>query len=329
MKKIFVITAVILISGNVLYSQTTEIKGKPVADIFTDFHYNFNDTINTTGFGLNRAYMGYNFLPGNDFSATVMVNIGPPEDIIEGTNPKRYVYFREASLSYSKDKLTLTMGITGTHVYDYQQRFWGKRYIANTYQALNGYGFVADLGFVADYRINDIFKADLSLMNGEGYPSIQLDNNMKASAGITITPIEQLGFRVYGDIINKDGIWQSTLIGFAGIKNDIITFGVEFSYKTNLDLVSGHNSWGISSTGAIKFSEKGEFFARLDHAVSVIPEGSGLQWNYLYDGDLAIGGIQYTLSSNVKIAFNYQGFYPYFPNKQVTDAFYINAEFKF
>jgi hypothetical protein len=312
-------------------SQTIENSGKPVAEIFTDFHYYFEDTasITTTGFGLNRAYLGYNFLPDNNFSASLIVNVGPPEDLNQGTNPKRYVYFREASLSYTKDNLKLTFGITGTHIYDFQQKFWGKRYLENTYQSLNGYGYVADMGFVADYRINDVFKADISFMNGEGYPSVQLDNSIKASAGITITPGRILSFRLYGDILRIDNLWQSTLVGFAGIKNELITFGAEISYKSNLDLVEGHHAWGISSTGAIKFSEKGEFFARYDHSASVVLPGSSLQWNYLNDSDFIITGIQFTLSNNVQIAFNYRGKYPYFPDKQISDALFINAHFKF
>ena len=151
------------------------------------------------GFNLNRAYFGYNYIVNENFSATVKLNIGTPEDLAPGSVARRYAYYREASITYAKDKLNLTLGITGTRLFDYQQKFWGKRYIANTYQSLNGYGYVADLGVVADYKFNDIIEADFMLMNGEGYTNIQIDNDLKSSAGITLTPVKQLAVRVYGD----------------------------------------------------------------------------------------------------------------------------------
>lgn len=329
MKKVIIAAVVLLIRGTILYSQTTQITGKPIAEIFTDFHYNINDTSNTTGFGINRAYLGYNFLPGDNFSASIIINVGSPEELAEGTEHRRYAYFREASLSYSKNKLTLAFGMTSTRIFDYQQKFWGKRYVANTYLSINGYGYVADLGFVADYKFNDVFKADFTLMNGKGYSELQLDNNLRSSAGINITPTKQLAFRLYGDLLKNKNLWQSTLIGFAGIKNDLITFGAEISYKTNLEPIDGHDAWGISMTGAISFSKNAEFFVRYDHSASVIPSGSSLQWNYPNDGDFMIAGVQYTFSSNIKMALNYQETYPYDPIKKNAGAIFLNALFKF
>jgi hypothetical protein len=224
MKSNFLLLFITLTFYQVTNSQIVPTQGKPVAEIFTDFHYNINDTSKTTGFGLNRAYFGYNFIPGGNFSGSVIVTIGTPDDLPPGSTHRRYAYFREASLSWTKDKLNLTFGITGTRIFNYQQQFWGKRYIASTYQQLNGYGFIADLGVVMDYKFNDIFKGDISIMNGEGYSELQLDNSVKTSAGLTITPVRQLAFRLYGDIDKPLGTWQYTLVGFAGFKNELITF---------------------------------------------------------------------------------------------------------
>ena len=154
---------------------------------------------------MREHYLGYNFLPGNNLSATVIVNIGSPEDLAAGSEPRRYAYFREAFLSYSKDKLTLNMGIIKTHMNEYQQKFLGKRYIANTLQSLNEFGYVSDLGFGVDYKFNDIIKADFNIMNGKGYSNIQIDNNLKVSAGLYITPTRELAFRVFGDLMKKEG----------------------------------------------------------------------------------------------------------------------------
>jgi hypothetical protein len=312
-----------------ILSQVVESTGKPIGEIFTDFHYNLTDTAKRTGFGLNRAYLGYQFLPSGNFSAKIIVNIGTPEDLAEGSVPRRYAYCREASLAWSNDKLTVSMGITGTRIFDFQQRFWGKRYVANTYQSIKGYGFVADLGLVVDYIINDILKADLSIMNGEGYSNIQLDNNLRTSVGLTISPSENIAIRLYGDIQRKEGLWQPVFIGFIGFKNNLVLIGGELSYKSNIDLIRGHHIWGISTTGGINITENMQIFGRYDYSSSVKMPGDILQWNYLNDGSFAVAGLQYTFSSNVKIALNYQGVFPNTSARQITDLIYLNALFKF
>lgn len=309
--------------------QAQEIKGKPIAEIFTDFHVNINDTTQNTGFGLNRAYMGYQFLPGGNLSAKLIVNIGEPDELPAGSEPRRYAYYREASISWSDDRLTISMGITGTRIFEFQQKFWGKRYIANTYQSINDYGFVADLGVSADYIFNEVLKADLTIMNGEGYSNLQNDNNLRYSVGFTITPEERIAIRLYGDIQKQETLWQPVLIGFIGFRNSIITIGGELSYKSNIDINRGHHAWGFSATGGINITGNTEIFGRYDFISSVVMSGDALKWNYLNDGSFMVAGIQRTLSSNIKLAFNYQGYYPYSTSRQVTDMFYLNALFKF
>ncbi len=312
-----------------LFSQTVVNQGKPIAEIFTDFHYNINDTSKTTGFGINRAYLGYNFQPGGDFSATIVVNVGTPDDLPPDATHRRYAFFREASLAWTKNKFNINFGIISTRMWEFQQRFWGKRYVANTYQSLNGYGFVADLGISMEYKFSDKVKADIFVMNGEGYSELQLDNNVKTSASILLTPTPNLAFRFYGDITRPDGIFQNTLIGFAGFKNDLLTIGAEVSYKSNIDIVSGHDAWGISGTGGITVFNNTELFVRYDYSISAKETGNNVQWNYLKDGNFAIGGIQYTFSQNVKMALDYQGTYPYDPAQQKSDAIFLNGTFKF
>jgi hypothetical protein len=313
----------------VIHSQSLENHGKPIVEIFTDLHVNLNDTSKTSGFGLTRAYFGYKFLPVSNFSATVILNIGTPEDLPVASVHRRYAFFREASVSYEKESLRISFGITGTRYFYYQQKFWGKRYIANTFQALNGYGVVADLGVVADYKFSDLISGDLTVMNGEGYSELQLDNGVKASAGITITPSEQLSVRFYSDVTKQWGFWQSTFMSFAGFRNDLFTIGAEANYKTNLVLKDGHNAWGISGTGAFSISKKYEIFARYDYSASVTLPDDPNHWNYLMDGNLLIGGLQYTFNPNARIALDYQEKIPYDSDLKSTSLIFLNASFKF
>jgi hypothetical protein len=329
MKKILPLLIVSLIFNQSIYSQTKEIQGKPIAEIFTDFHYIVNDTSKLNGFDLNRAFLGYKFLPEGNFSSTIIVNIGTPLDLAIGSIPKRYAFFREASITYSKDKLTVSFGLTNTRIFNYQQQFWGKRYLAAEFQSLYGYGFVADLGVVIDYKISDIVKVDLSFLNGEGYTNIQLDNSIKTSYGVTVTFPDKISLRLYGDIMKPSGIWQATFIGFAGYKNDLISFGAEASYKSNIDLTPGHDAWGISATGSLFPDKKFELFTRYDYSASVEVPGNQLHWAYELDGSYLISGIQRNFSSNIKMALNYRGIYPYDPDKLNNSSIFLNALFRF
>jgi hypothetical protein len=310
-------------------SQSSVSGSKAVAEIFTDVHFNLNDTSKTTGFGVNRAYLGYNYIAENNFSALLIVNLGNPDDVVIGTVRRRYAYFREASIIWSNDKLRMAFGLTDTRIFRYQQRFWGKRYLANTYQSLNGYGYVADLGFTLDYKYNDIFSGDITVMNGEGYLEVQMDNGVKSSIGLTITPDEHLAFRLYGDYEQKPGLEQVTGILFAGYKSKLLTIGAEGSIKTNLDGKTGHHAWGISATGGINFTEKDEIFVRYDYSTSVIPEGETEHWNEMRDGSFTIIGIQHTFTPNIKLALDFQGRNPHESTSQNSNMIYLNALFRF
>jgi hypothetical protein len=329
MKKLLSVIFIMILEWHAIYNQTVNPTGQPIAEIFTDFHLNLNDTSGTTGFGLNRAYLGYKFVPDGHFSGTIIINIGTPEDLATGSEPRRYTYIREASICYSTEKLKLNFGITGTRLFNFQQKFWGKRYVANTYQSLNGYGFVADLGIAMDYQINDIVRVDVTVMNGEGYSNIQLDNSIRTAAGLTITPASYLAFRFYGDVTRVKSLWQPMFLGFAGFKNDKLTIGAEVTYKSNLDLIGGHNAWGLSETAAISLSEKTEAFARYDYSTSVVLSEEDRKWNYLKDGNFVVIGIQHTFNEYFKIALDYQGTNPYDPERQKSAAVFINALFKF
>ena len=327
-KNLTVLILSILIISSV-NAQITKIPGKPIAEIFTDFHYTPGDTTKYTGFGINRAHLGYSYTPEGNFSSEIIVNIGTPEDLAPGSVPKRYAYFREAAITYKKDKLTVNFGIVSTRTFDFQQGYWGKRYLNPEFQAAYGYGSVADLGVVVDYRINDIIKVDFSLLNGKGYTNVQYNSSLKTAAGLTITTPERVAARLYGDLMKTYGVWQATMIGFVGYKNDFFSFGGEASYKTNLDLIQGHDVWGLSATGSVFICKKSEIFARYDYASSLLLAESDLRWDYSKDNTYFIGGFQHILSDNLKAAINYRRYNPSDPSKKTLNSIYLNAVFKF
>ncbi len=310
------------------HAQDLATSGKPIMQIITDFHIDLNDTAKTTGFGISRAYFGYNYLPGNNFSFKVVLNIGTPEDLPKQASPRRYAFFREASVTYDKDRVKVSFGLTTTRHFDYLQQFWGKRFISNEFEVRNKYGYIADLGVVLDYKFSDKLSADIAVTNGEGYSEVQLDNGVKTAAGLTYRPTNHYAFRFYNDLNNNDGIFQYTLSSFAGTDNKWINFGVSFHYKTSIDKVEGHDVWGISSTGSVKLSRKYEIFARYDYSGSVTIPGETQPWNFAKDGNLVIFGLQKNFNENFKLAIDYQNSIPYSINLPTSGFIFLNALFR-
>lgn len=310
-------------------SQVTTIEGKPITEIFTDFHYIPGDTSRTTGFGINRAYIGYNFLPSGNFSGTVILNIGNPSELSYDQKHRRYAFFREASLSWKKNNLNVSFGITTTRSTIFQQTFMGKRYVADNFEAINGYTFVADLGLAIDYEINEIIKVDFCLFNGEGYSELQLNEGLKTSFGINISPFEKGVIRLYGDFNRLPGMWQNTAICFIGYKNEGVMFGAESAYKTRLDKVTDHDAWGFSATCAKTILKNTEVFARYDYTTSKTDPGDELNWNYRMDGKFGVFGFQYTFNPYAQLALDYQGTFPYNTARGNSNAIFVNAHFKF
>jgi hypothetical protein len=222
------------------------------------------------------------------------------------------------------------MGIVKTHITDYTTKFIGKRYVANTLQSENGYGYLADLGVSLDYKISDAVEANFGIMNGEGYCYLQNDNNLKVSGGIYIQPRRSFAIRLFGDVIRREGYWQSTLICFAGVRNDRFSLAGDITYKTKPDLIDFRDAWGLSTTGAVRIAKNTEIFGRYDYSATYDRSGDYiLPEEYLHDYNFAVAGFQYTISENVRMALDYQGTYETRQGNKVSDAVYLNVHFKF
>jgi hypothetical protein len=329
MKRLFLIAAFLLIFREISFSQSEVPASKPIAEIFTDFHVNLvKGSTNTTGFNLNRAFFGYDFAIDKNFFAVLILNVGSPDELSQGSKARRYAFFREASMNYANDKLNITMGMIKTRTFIFQQNWWGMRYLAKPFQDLNGYGTDSDLGVSVDYKFSDIIEADLSLLNGEGGGNLQLDNDLKSSGGLTITPSETVTIRLYSDVMKNKNVWQNTSIFFAGYKSKKFFLGAEFNYKTNLDTINGHNDWGVSASGGVNLSEKTLLFSRFDLARSVVPHGEPVNWNYRNDGLFLIMGVQYSISKAVRIAIDYQSKLPDDSSKSNAHLIYLNLVMK-
>lgn len=306
-----------------------EIPGKVSAKIFSNFHTYINTGNNALAFEITRAYFGYENKLSENFSACIKLDIGSPEDLSEYSKIRRYAYFRSAYLRFNYQKITSYFGIIDLMHFKLQESYWAHRYIEKSFNDKYRFGNTADLGWSISYEWIKWISADLTIMNGEGYANLQNDNTLKTGFGITVNPVKNFVTRIYYDYTHKSTD-QSTLTAFAGYRNkDKYTAGAEFNYRFNDGHKKGFDEYGYSLYGSYNIFKKIQLFGRYDRLFSNMPEDALLPWNLASDGSSIIGGIEYSPIKYLKIAVDYQDWFPYAKNEPNQQFIYLNLEFSF
>ncbi len=74
--------------------------------------------------------------------------------------------------------------------------------------------------------------------------------------------------------------------------------------------------------------QKWQLFGRFDQLASNTISGSDHPWAREIDGSAVVGGVEYSPISRVKLALNYQGWYPYASDMNDKPYVFLNLEFK-
>ncbi len=316
-----------------LFAQDEEKKfepsGKVQAKIYSNFHYQLFSEEGESAFAVERAYFGYEYFLSENFNVIVKLDIGSPNQDSPYDILKRYAYFKNAALIYTKDKLTLSFGLIDLYQFKVQEKFWGHRYIYKSFQDEHKFGSSADLGAAISYKFADFITADLTVMNGEGYNQLQTDNTYKTGLGITAVPVKGLTARIYVDYTEQDEI-QTSVASFVGYDfNKIVLVGIEYNYMFNNKYKADQDLQGFSGYASWQTFKKWQIFTRYDKLWSNTLVGEPYEWNINKDGSALIAGIQYSPIKNINIAANYQDWYPYAQNLDNESYFYLNLEYKF
>jgi hypothetical protein len=302
--------------------------GTPIIQIFGDYYTGISEENHTSSLEIRRSYFGYSYQFKKEFSAVVKLDIGSPEDVSEFARIRRYAYFKNAFLDYKTNKLKISVGIIDLLHFKMQENYWGHRYIYKSLADEHRFGPTADIGASVSYSFLDWLDADFTFMNGEGYTNPQLDNTFKGGFGVTVKPLKKLVLRSYYDLMVKS-VTTSTLALFVGYEpTERLIAGGEFNLKLNDEFENDHNRTGYSFYAAYNFWKKFQVFARYDILRSNIINGDGNPWDLSEDGSALIAGIEYVPIKNVKIAFDYQDWYPYAANLPNLSYLFINLEIK-
>lgn len=302
--------------------------GEPVLQVFSNFSRSIGDEVTKTSFEVRRAYLGYNYHIHPHYSIKILLDIGSPLDDSPFSLLKRYAYFKTASLTYSRNALTVRAGIIDLLNVGLQEKYWDRRYIFKSFMDEYRFGPRADIGVNLAYELSNSFNIDFMLMNGEGYDQLQTDNNYKMAAGLTYKPLPWLTSRIYGEYSKKE-VAETLLAFFAGFNiNEKLTAGAEANFRFSEDFIENHNRFGYSAYASMVVWKKTKTFARYDWVSSNIPNDLQRPWNLGRDGSALIFGVEYELIDKVRLALNYQDWFPAANNLANKRGFYLNLEFR-
>ena len=326
MKKTMIMAGLLACMGITAQAQDTkseEPKGKAIVQVFGNFHTGFGAENNDRGFELDRSYLGYEYKLGNGLSVKGVMDIGKSSDV---SDYQRIAYIKNAMVSWKTGNLSLNGGLISTTQFNFQEKFWGYRYIMKSFQDQYKYGNSADLGISATYQFANWISADAIIVNGEGYKKLQKNDGLNYGLGVTLTPVKGLQIRLYGGL-NESGEDSkkdvANLAAFVGYKHEKFTIGAEYNQMWNASFKDDAGQNGYSIFASAKLSQVTNLYARFDNLYSQN------DWNISKDESAAILGAQFKVGKYVKIAPNFRMSMPKADGANNSYTAYVNCYFGF
>ena len=313
--------ACIGISANAQEVKTEEPKGKAIVQVFGNFHTGFGADNDNRGFELERSYIGYEYNLGKGLSIKGVMDVGRSNQV---DDYHRIAYIKNAMISWKTGNLTLNGGLIPTTQFNYQEKFWGYRYIMKSFQDEYKFGSSADLGLSATYRFADWVSADAIIVNGEGYKKIQKNDGLNYGLGLTLTPVKGFQIRLYGGLNESSEESKKDIVNmaaFVGYKHERFTIGAEYNQMWNASYSDNADQSGYSIFASAKISKLTDIYARYDDL------NSKDDWNIEKDESAAIIGAQFKLGKYVKIAPNFRMSMPKADGAKNGYSAYVNCYF--
>lgn len=306
-----------------------EPTGNPTLRIFGNFQSGLTSANNNSLFEIDRAYLGYQYYMTPNWMAEIKIDIGSPENELVYAMVKRYAYFRNVYIRYTKNKLSIDFGLVGMTHSNVQENFWGYRYILKSFNDEYRFGKSVDLGIVANYEVNNFLSFDASLVNGEGYSQLQTNNYFEYCLGTTLQLPDKLTARFYGNFGPSATYTKMVYAAFLGYNlSEKLSIGAEYNLLTNYKYLKGQNQRGYSAFGTFKINNKWKVFGRYDLLSSNILDGSDTPWNITSDGSALITGLEYQTNQHLKFSLNYRNWHATDTNINNTAYLFLNVEFK-
>ena len=326
MKAKFILLAVFACAGIAAQAQDVKVeepKGKAIVQVFGNFHTGIGEKNNDLGFELERSYLGYEYKLNKNLSVKGVMDIGKSSDV---SDYQRIAYIKNAMVSWKKGNFTLNGGLISTTQFNFQEKFWGYRYVMKSFQDLYKFGNSADLGLSASYKFADWVSMDAIIVNGEGYKKIQKSTGLNYGLGATFTPVKGFQVRLYGGLNDSGEEGKKgtvNMAGFMGYKCKRFSLGAEYNHTLNASHKAGKDQFGYSVFGTVNVAKFADVYARFDDLYSKN------DWNIAKDEQAAILGAQFKLGKYVKVAPNFRMNMPKAAGAKNEYSAYVNCYFGF
>ena len=319
MKRIKILIALLVLLGLPVSAQQTP-DGQMIVTILSNFHSGFGAQNDVRGFELERSYLGYQCQLPNNLSMKVVFDVGRSKSV---DDLQRIAYVKNAFVSWTNENWKLSAGVIPTYLCDFQEKFWGYRYVLKSFQDEYKFGSSADLGISAAYQFNDNFMMDAIIVNGEGYKKVQVEDGLAYGLGMTAQVLDGLTLRLYGSLNEATpGLDDSyNLATFAGYKDNDFSIGVEYNAYWNSGYTKDANQSGFSVYSSQKLSDKVSIYARADQLTSKD------DWNKANDGILSLVGVEIKLNKYIQLSPNLRVWTPKADGMKDEYMAYISCRF--
>jgi hypothetical protein len=248
------------LSSLVLNAQTTS---KIDGVVFADYYYNVdnNDKAkkNENAFQYRRIYFTFE----NNIFEDIKVRFRLESE--HSGSSKINPFVKHAYLEWNNviPNHKLYLGIAETNAFKNAEEYWEYRSIEKTIMDLNKICSSADMGIALKGDLTPTIHHWLTIMNGTGYGSAEVDKFKKVGYALWFTPLKGLIIEGYFDYEKQDpdntllssskdfsgSSGYNTLKAFAGYEQPLFTVGAETFLRTNKE--SGIKNVTVDTSGII------------------------------------------------------------------------------
>ncbi|MBN1446335.1 MAG: hypothetical protein JXA28_00270 [Bacteroidetes bacterium] len=197
------------ISADTTAPAKAELRSGPLAQVFFHYRHAWDETaVPSFGYGFTRSHVGYRHIFNPAWKAVVILDMGLPTRsasaenhiLSEGSGHTMTLKFAYADWTPHPD-LSLQFGSILQNHYITQERFWGFRFVEQTFQDRYYQTPSADLGAIAYVTLGSGLSGDVALTNGEGFRRRQdEDSFMKIAGGLTWTSGKDILLRGFASL---------------------------------------------------------------------------------------------------------------------------------
>ncbi|MBN1153649.1 hypothetical protein JXB12_01870 [candidate division KSB1 bacterium] len=252
-------TSVVMLLWNTNSNAQSTSKIDGVA--FADYYYNIKNNVSVekdrNAFALRRFYFTFE----NNISSDLKVRFRlESEHDKYGTSAKINPFVKHAYLEWSNliPRHKLYLGIAETNAFKNSEEYWGYRSIEKTIMDLNKISSSADMGVaIKGDLMGDLVHHWLTVFNGTGYGSAEVDRFKKFGYALWITPAEGLILEGYVDYENQDPTGAQTASNLSSARDYIAAEGYKtmkgfIGYSTSLFTVGTEAFWRTNEKSGVK-----------------------------------------------------------------------------